>query len=198
MTPWQAGGRPLVSALLPAHNAAGFIGETLESLAAQTWPALEILIDADASTDATPEILARFAARHANLRLTLRRENLGWIGSTNALMAGVRGTYLFFAFHDDLWEPRFVETMVERLEAEPRASPMSSPRPHARRCLARRRGALVRPAPGARDALGPRPWRDPRPRPDPALASAPRRPQPQVATTIGMNFSQYRPIPGKI
>lgn len=116
-----SGERPLVSALLPAHNAAGLIGETLESLAAQTWPALEILIGDDASTDATPEMLASFAARHANVRLTLRRENLGWIGNTNALMAEARGTYLFFAFHDDLWEPRFVETMVGLLEAEPRA-----------------------------------------------------------------------------
>ena len=54
---------PLVTALVPTYNGAAFITRTLDSLAAQTWPHIEILIGDDRSTDDTLEVVRRFADR---------------------------------------------------------------------------------------------------------------------------------------
>lgn len=112
---------PLVTALVPSYNAEAFIQKTLDSLAAQSWPCLEILIGDDASSDRTPEIIREFAARHDNVRVLERERNLGWRGNSNDLMANAAGELMFFAFHDDLVAPDYVTRLVEALRANPDA-----------------------------------------------------------------------------
>jgi glycosyltransferase involved in cell wall biosynthesis len=112
---------PKVVALMPAWNAESFIVPVLESLAAQTYPNLQVLISDDASTDRTAAICEEFAARHANFRLIRQPRNLGWIGNVNALLSKAEGEYFFFAFHDDLPRPAYVERLVDALESNPRA-----------------------------------------------------------------------------
>jgi glycosyltransferase involved in cell wall biosynthesis len=112
---------PRVVACVPAWNAESFIDATLEALAAQTYPNLEVLISDDASTDGTMAICERFAALDARFRVIRQRANRGWIGNVNALLRAAKGDYLLFAFHDDLLRPTYVERLVEKLEANPRA-----------------------------------------------------------------------------
>jgi len=112
---------PRVVALMPAWNAEAFIVPVLESLAAQTYRNLEVLISDDASIDRTPEICETFAARHANFRLIRQPTNLGWIGNVNALLRHAEGDYFFFAFHDDLLRPTYVERLAWTLASHPRA-----------------------------------------------------------------------------
>lgn len=114
MTPiaqWQ----PKVTALLPCYNSAAFIARTLDSLAAQTWPRLEILIGEDCSTDRTFELVSAFAAGRSDVRILRRDTNLGWLRNSNDLMANATGELMFFAFHDDVIEPTYVERLVEAL-----------------------------------------------------------------------------------
>lgn len=118
----MTGAPPRVVALLPAWQAEAFIADTLQSLAAQTWPNLEILISVDVSKDATVEICRAFAADRPNVRVVAQTERQGWIGNTNALLAMAEGDFLFFALHDDLLAPTFVETLARALEAEPAAA----------------------------------------------------------------------------
>jgi len=117
----DGGSLPKVVALMPAWNAESFIVPVLESLAAQTYPNLEVLISDDASTDRTAAICEKFKARHANFRLIRQPRNLGWIGNVNALLRKAEGEYFFFAFHDDLLKPRYVERLVDALERNPKA-----------------------------------------------------------------------------
>jgi glycosyltransferase involved in cell wall biosynthesis len=112
---------PLVTALVPTYNGADFIMRTLESLAAQTWPNLEILIGDDRSTDDTLEVVRRFAADHENTRILERESNLGWLRNSNDLMANARGELMFFAFHDDVVAPTYVERLVDALAGNDRA-----------------------------------------------------------------------------
>lgn len=112
---------PLVTALVPTYNGADFIMRTLDSLAAQTWPHLEILIGDDRSTDDTLEIVREFAARHPNTRVLERESNLGWLRNSNDLMANARGELMFFAFHDDVVAPSYVEELAGALAANERA-----------------------------------------------------------------------------
>jgi glycosyltransferase involved in cell wall biosynthesis len=103
--------------LVPAWRAAAFIGQTLEALAAQSYPNLEILISDDASPDDTAAICERRAARDPRFRLIRQPANLGWIGNVNALLRAARGDYLAFAFHDDWPAPTYVERCVAALES---------------------------------------------------------------------------------
>ena len=112
---------PLVTALVPTYNGSRFIQRTLDSLAAQTWPDLEILIGDDRSTDDTLEVVHRFAEQHPNVRVVERVTNLGWLRNSNDLMARARGELMFFAFHDDVVAPTYVERLAEALLANERA-----------------------------------------------------------------------------
>jgi glycosyltransferase involved in cell wall biosynthesis len=112
---------PLVTALVPTYNGAAFIGRTLDSLADQTWPHLEILVGDDHSTDDTLAVVREFARRHPNTRVLERSENLGWLRNSNDLMAHARGELMFFAFHDDVLAPTYVERLVDALRDRPGA-----------------------------------------------------------------------------
>lgn len=113
--------QPRVVALVPTWRAAAFIDGTLDTLAAQSHPNLEILISDDASPDETAEICARRASRDARFRVIRQPRNLGWIGNVNALLDQARGDYFLFAFQDDLPEAVYVERCVVALEMNPRA-----------------------------------------------------------------------------
>ena len=51
--------KPKVTIMIPTFNQAAFIGEAIDSALAQTYSNLEIIVGDDASTDATPQILAK-------------------------------------------------------------------------------------------------------------------------------------------
>jgi glycosyltransferase involved in cell wall biosynthesis len=55
---------PLVSVIKPTHNGAGFVGETIESVLAQTYQPIELVVVDDASEDGTPEIVASYGERN--------------------------------------------------------------------------------------------------------------------------------------
>ena len=112
---------PLVTALVPTYNGAAFIRRTLDSLATQTWPRLEILVGDDRSTDDTLDVVRTFAADHPNTRIVERVRNLGWLSNSNDLMARADGELMFFAFHDDVVAPTYVEKLVAALGANDRA-----------------------------------------------------------------------------
>ena len=115
------GDPPKVSALVPCYNAAKFLQRTLDCLAEQTWPNLEILIGDDCSTDNTLEVVRAFAKGRQNVRVLERGQNLGWLNNSNDLMANATGEFLFFAFHDDFVEPNYVEQLVNALGDNPDA-----------------------------------------------------------------------------
>lgn len=112
---------PRVTACMPAWNAAAFIGPVLDSLAAQTYESLDVLISVDACDDGTGELCDAFAATHPRVRVVHQEARLGWIGNANALLAAVDTEYLFFAFHDDPLATDYAERLVDALERNPRA-----------------------------------------------------------------------------
>ncbi|HEV7915790.1 MAG TPA: glycosyltransferase family A protein [Albitalea sp.] len=117
----RASARPRVIACLPAWNAAAFIEPVLQSLDAQTYPNLQVLVSDDASTDTTGAICEAFARGRPRFVVHRQVVNRGWIGNVNWMLREADGVYLFFAFHDDPLEPRYVERLVEALEAAPDA-----------------------------------------------------------------------------
>ena len=112
--------RPLVSVIVPTYNYGRFIGQTLDSLRAQTYPEWECVVVDDGSTDDTGEVVARASARDARVRY-LRQANQRQAVAKNTGLADARGRYVQFLDADDLLEPRKIERQVEFLEANPGA-----------------------------------------------------------------------------
>lgn len=112
---------PRVVACMPTWNATTFIEPVLASVAAQTYPNLQLLISVDVSSDATAAMCERFAAERPNVRVIRQSARLGWLRNANATLREARGEYAFFAFHDDPLEPTYVTKLVAALEARPDA-----------------------------------------------------------------------------
>jgi glycosyltransferase involved in cell wall biosynthesis len=106
---------------MPAWNAEAFIEPVLASLAAQTYPNLDLIVSVDACSDRTGDICEAFAATRPRVRVIRQPERLGWIGNANALLRAAAGEYVFFAFHDDPLQPQYVEQLVAALECAPDA-----------------------------------------------------------------------------
>ena len=69
---------PLVSVAMATYNGERWLPEQLDSIYAQTWPELEVVVTDDASTDGTAEILERYA-RERGLRYEVNPERLGLV-----------------------------------------------------------------------------------------------------------------------
>ena len=108
---------PLVSAVIPYHRSAAFVGETVSSLLAQTYPRLEILLINDGSFAESDWVVAELAARAPITVLTTPNGGLG--AARNFGIRSSRGRYVFPLDADNAAEPDFVERCVEVLEARP-------------------------------------------------------------------------------
>ncbi|MFL5902038.1 MAG: glycosyltransferase family 2 protein [Solirubrobacterales bacterium] len=111
--------RPLVSVLLPCFDAERFVGEALDSLLAQTYGELEILVIDDASDDRTLEILEAYAARDERVRVLRNARNLGLIATLNRGVAEARGELIARMDADDVSARRRIERQVEVLRRHP-------------------------------------------------------------------------------
>src|SRR5664279_4842464 len=103
---------PLVSIIIPCHNAAPWLAETLESALAQSWPEKEVILIDDGSTDTSLAIAQRYQARGLQILTQPKRgaaaaRNQGWRES--------RGDYLQFLDADDLLAPDKIAVQLSRL-----------------------------------------------------------------------------------
>ncbi len=108
---------PRVSVVVPAHNAAAFVGETLASVRAQTFTDVELIVVDDGSHDET----ARRVRETAPGALLMEGPRRGVSQARNAGVRAARGDYVALLDHDDLWEPDKTRRQVDALESDPSA-----------------------------------------------------------------------------
>jgi len=108
---------PRVSIVTCTYNAAGFIGETLRALLAQTERDFELIVVDDASTDGTVDAVRTFD--DPRIRLIRNPRNLGVAASRNVGLDAARGEYLFANDHDDISLPARVARQVAYLDGHP-------------------------------------------------------------------------------
>lgn len=111
---------PLVSVVIPTFNSSAFILEALESVFAQTYPAIEVLVVDDGSTDDTQEKLAE-AVKDGRIRYVYQ-ENRGLGAARNTGIRLAAGKFIQFLDADDLLAPDKIEKQVELLERAPSPS----------------------------------------------------------------------------
>lgn len=101
-----------VSICIPTYNGAQYLEACLDSALSQTHKDIEILVVDDGSTDATFEILRRYAASDQRIRLVRNEHNLGLVGNWNRCVELARGEWIKFVFQDDLIEPDCLAKMT--------------------------------------------------------------------------------------
>lgn len=107
---------------MPVYNGATTLAAALDSLLGQGFADFQLLISDNASTDATPDICARFARADERVVYVRQPRNIGVGKNFAAVLERADAQYFMWAAHDDLWEPTFVGTLVEWLEREPQSA----------------------------------------------------------------------------
>ncbi len=113
-------GAPRVSVLMPARDAAPWIGEALLSIERQSLRDWELLVCDDGSRDATVEIVRRWAARDPRVRLLEPPGGApgGIATALNRLFREARGAYVARMDADDIAEPERLATQLAALEGD--------------------------------------------------------------------------------
>jgi glycosyltransferase involved in cell wall biosynthesis len=104
-----------VSAIIPVYNGAVTVAEAIDSVLAQSYARLEVIVVNDGSTDATAEVLRRYGERIK----VIERPNSGIAVSRNIGVAAANGEYLAFLDSDDAWAPAMIERTVAALDRNP-------------------------------------------------------------------------------
>ncbi|VVS93225.1 glycosyltransferase family 2 protein [Desulfoluna spongiiphila] len=108
---------PLISVIIPTYNRAWALGEAVDSVLAQTYPAVELIVVDDGSTDETPDLLARYG--DALRVLTL--ENGGVSRARNHGISASKGEFIAFLDSDDRWLPGKLSEQATFFESNPEA-----------------------------------------------------------------------------
>ena len=104
--------RPLVSICIPCHNAAPYVGAALDSVLAQTWKNLEIIVVNDGSTDGTDVILEQYKERGVRMI----QETCGCAAKArNRALKEAKGEYIKFFDADDIMSAEMIEKQMARL-----------------------------------------------------------------------------------
>lgn len=111
------GERPLVSVIVVNWNGLAYLPECLDSLAAQTYPSLEVVVVENGSTDGSVEYLR--SRRPGRFLLVESPSNLGFAGGNNLGIRASKGAYLALLNNDAVADPRWVEALVTAAEADP-------------------------------------------------------------------------------
>lgn len=104
----------LVSIIMPAYNSARFIGESINSVLAQTYTNWELLIVDDCSKDSTAEIVAAFSDPRIHYQRNVN--NMGAAETRNQALKRAQGRYIAFLDSDDLWEPEKLKKQIAFME----------------------------------------------------------------------------------
>jgi len=100
---------------LPVFNGERYLGDTLESLLAQSFTDFEILVSDNGSTDGTEEIASTYARADQRVRYTRHRTNRGAAWNYSHLVGETASPYFKWSGHDDLYDPGYLSACMTEL-----------------------------------------------------------------------------------
>ena len=114
----EASGRPdapVVSVVMPVHNAGVHLSGAIESVLSQTFCDFELILVDDGATDGSGGLCDEYAVKDSRVRVKHGR-NGGISASRNAGLAMARGKWIAFCDHDDFMEPELLEVALGAVE----------------------------------------------------------------------------------
>ena len=103
--------RPLVSALIPVYNGAEFLADAIESVLAQNYAPLELVVVDDGSTDGSAELAESFDGVRV-----IRQLNAGPSAARNTGLANTTGSLIAFLDADDVWPEGRLPRLLDALD----------------------------------------------------------------------------------
>ncbi|MCU1677878.1 MAG: hypothetical protein JWM93_2636 [Frankiales bacterium] len=110
---------PKVSVGLPVYNAQRYLATALDCLLAQTFTDFEVVVSDNASTDATPAILAEYASRDPRITIHTQPQNRGGAWNHNFVFEQSRGQLFKWYAYDDALAPTYLAALVAAFDADP-------------------------------------------------------------------------------
>jgi len=107
--------RPLISVIMPVYNGEKFIAEAVDNILEQNYPALEIIVVDDGSTDRTPQIIENLKA---DIRYFRYDTNEGPASARNRGIRDASGEYIVFLDVDDLWPENNLILLLNEIEKD--------------------------------------------------------------------------------
>ena len=106
----------LISVVVPAWRAEKTLAAALDSVLAQTWREIEVLVVDDASPDGTLALAQSYAARDPRVRVIAQKENGGVSKARNCGVREARGEWIAFLDSDDIWYPDKLSRQISFME----------------------------------------------------------------------------------
>lgn len=111
-------GTPLVSIIIPAYNVENTVIETLESVVAQTYDNIEVILIDDGSTDNTSEVIKGFISENVDIQL-YSQKNMGLPATRNAGFVRSTGDFVVFLDGDDKIDSLYIEACYGEFLRDP-------------------------------------------------------------------------------
>ncbi len=105
----------LVTVIIPSYNCEAYIAETINSVLAQSYPSIELIIVDDGSTDKTQDIIRSYGNK---LKL-ISQDNAGVCVARNRGIQEATGEYICLLDHDDFWYPDKISQQVKAFQTFP-------------------------------------------------------------------------------
>jgi glycosyltransferase involved in cell wall biosynthesis len=109
--------KPLISTIIPVYNRERYLSEAIESVLAQSYPSIELIIINDGSTDSSAEIAKRFTNKSGQY---FYQENSGIGAARNQGIRLAKGEYLAFLDSDDIWLPEKLSLQFDAMRTNPK------------------------------------------------------------------------------
>lgn len=97
--------KDLVSILMPSYNTANFIGESVQSVLAQSYENWELIIVDDCSNDNSDQVIQRLVSKDSRIKYHRLEKNSGAAVARNFALSKSQGRFIAFLDSDDLWVP---------------------------------------------------------------------------------------------
>lgn len=107
----------LVSVIIPVYNAEKYLAETLNSIFAQDYKNIEIVLVDDRSKDDSAKIISDFQNTHSEIVYFLQEKNMGAGAARNKALELAKGQYVAFLDSDDVWLPGKISRQIELMKS---------------------------------------------------------------------------------
>lgn len=106
-----------IDVVMATYNGAVYVKQQIESILAQDYPSVRLIISDDGSTDSTPKILQEYAKKHPDIITLLPFDgNKGVIGNFSRLLSYATADYVCFSDQDDVWNKDKVSKSSQRMK----------------------------------------------------------------------------------
>lgn len=104
---------PLVSVVMCTFNGEKYLRPQLDSILAQSWKNIELIISDDASTDNTVQLLEEYRKKDDRIKILLNTANLGYNRNFEKAFAAAAAAIIAISDQDDIWEQNKIEMMMK-------------------------------------------------------------------------------------